>query len=224
MFIGHFAVGFASKRVAPAASLGVLMAAPMTLDLLWPCFLLAGWEKVRIDPGNTAFTPLDFMSYPYSHSLAMAGLWGVLFGAVYWAVTRYTAGAVTVMAGVISHWVLDALTHRPDLPLFPAGTARIGFGLWNSIPATVAVESIMFGAAVWLYASITRPRDRVGYYGLWAFVAIAAISYVANAFGPPPPSAEFLARFSLGVWLFPLGAWWFDAHRAMEAGLERAVR
>jgi membrane-bound metal-dependent hydrolase YbcI (DUF457 family) len=223
MFIGHFAVGFASKRVAPAASLGVLMAAPMTLDLLWPGFLLAGWKQVRIDPGNTAFTPLDFVSYPYSHSLAMAALWGVLFGAVYWGVTHYVAGAVTVTAGVISHWVLDAVTHRPDLPLFPGGTARVGLGLWNSIPATLAVESLMFAAAVWLYASITLPRDRVGRYSFWAFVAVAGVSYVANAFGPPPPSAGFLARFSLGVWLFPLWAWWFDAHRTVEAARKPAV-
>jgi len=213
MFIGHFAIGFASKRVAPAASLGVLMAAPMALDLLWPGFLLAGWEEVRIDPGNTAFTPLDFVSYPYSHSLAMAAVWGVLFGFVYWAITRYAAGAVTVLVGVISHWVLDAVTHRPDLPLFPGGTARVGLGLWNSVPATLAVESLMFVAAVWLYASTTRPRDRVGRYSFWAFVTVAGISYISNAFGPPPPSAEFLARFSLGVWLFPLWAWWFDAHR-----------
>lgn len=215
MFIGHFAVGFASKRVAPAASLGVLMAAPMALDLLWPGFLLAGWEEVRIDPGNTAFTPLDFVSYPYSHSLAMAAVWGVLLGFVYWTITRYAAGAVTVMVGVISHWVLDAVTHRPDLPLFPGGTARVGLELWNSFPATLAVESLMFVAAVWLYASITHPRDRVGRYSFWAFVAFAAVSYMSNAFGPPPPSAEFLARFSFGVWLFPLWAWWFDAHRTV---------
>src|SRR5689334_17061714 len=80
MFIGHIAVGFASKRVAPRASLGWLMAAPMALDLLWPFFLLAGWEQVRIDPGNTKFTPLDFVSYPFSHSLAMSAVWSVLFG------------------------------------------------------------------------------------------------------------------------------------------------
>jgi membrane-bound metal-dependent hydrolase YbcI (DUF457 family) len=215
MFIGHFAVGFASKRVAPAASLGVLMAAPMALDLLWPGFLLAGWEQVRIDPGNTALTPLDFVSYPYSHSLAMALLWGVLFGVVYWAITRYMTGAITVMVGVISHWFLDAVTHRPDLPLYPGGTARVGLGLWNSVPAAVAVESLMFVAGVWLYASITRPKDRVGRYSFWGFVVFAVVSYISNVLGPPPPSAEFLAWFSLGVWMFPLWAWWFDAHRTV---------
>src|SRR5689334_3616803 len=215
MFIGHFAVGFASKRVAPQASLGVLMAAPMALDLLWPIFLMFGWETLRIDPGNTAFTPLDFVSYPYSHSLLMAGVWGAIFGGAYWTVTRYSMGAVVVGLGVLSHWILDAVTHRPDMPLVPGGETRVGLGLWNFVPATLAVEILMFAAAVWLYASATRARDRVGQYSFLLFVAFAFASYLSNAFGPPPPSAEFLARFSFGLWLFPLCAGWFDAHRAV---------
>jgi len=217
MFIGHMAVGFASKRPAPRASMGVLMAAPMALDLLWPLFLLAGWEQVRIDPGNTAFTPLDFVSYPYSHSLAMSALWGVLFGLLYWSGTRYVAGAVVTGFGVVSHWILDFVTHRPDLPLSVSGTTRLGLGLWNSVAGTIAVESVMFASGVWIYASMTRARDRMGSYGFWAFTAFAGLGYFANAFGSPPPSAEFLARFSLGIWLIPLWAWWFDRHRSVIA-------
>jgi len=217
MFIGHMAVGFASKRLAPRASMGVLMAAPMALDLLWPLFLLAGWEQVRIDPGNTAFTPLDFVSYPYSHSLAMSALWGVLFGLLYWSGTRYVAGAVVTGFGVVSHWILDFVTHRPDLPLSVSGTTRLGLGLWNSVAGTIAVESVMFASGVWIYASMTRARDRMGSYGFWAFTAFAGLGYFANAFGSPPPSAEFLARFSLGIWLSPLWAWWFDRHRSVIA-------
>jgi len=217
MFIGHMAVGFASKRLAPRASMGVLMAAPMALDLLWPLFLLAGWEQVRIDPGNTAFTPLDFVSYPYSHSLAMSALWGVLFGLLYWSGTRYVAGAVVTGFGVVSHWILDFVTHRPDLPLSVSGTTRLGLGLWNSVAGTIAVESVMFASGVWIYASMTRARDRMGSYGFWAFTAFAGLGYFANAFGSPPPSAEFLARFSLGIWLIPSWAWWFDRHRSVIA-------
>jgi membrane-bound metal-dependent hydrolase YbcI (DUF457 family) len=217
MFIGHVAVGFASKRVAPRASLGVLMAAPMALDLLWPLFLLAGWEQVRIDPGNTAFTPLDFVSYPYSHSLAMSAVWGVLFALLYWGITRYATGAVAIGFGVVSHWILDFVTHRPDLPLYPGGTTRVGWGLWNSVPGTIAVESAMFTAGVWMYLLTTRARDRAGSYGLWTFVAFAVLGYAANAFSAPPPSAGFLARFSLGIWLIPLWAWWFDRHRSVTS-------
>ncbi len=120
MFIGHFAVGLASKRAAPRASLGVLMAAPNLLDLLWPIFLLLGWEQVRIEPGNTAFTPLDFVSYPISHSLVTACGWGALFALLYWARTRYTRGAVVIGLSVVSHWVLDFITHRPTCRSIPA--------------------------------------------------------------------------------------------------------
>ena len=215
MFIGHMAVGFASKRVAPRASMGVLMAAPMALDLLWPLFLLTGWEQVRIEPGNTAFTPLDFVSYPYSHSLAMSAVWGTLFPLLYWSVTRYAAGAVVIGLGVVSHWILDFVTHRPDLPLYPSGTARLGLGLWNSVAATIGVECVMFAAGVWLYASMTHVRDRAGSYGFWAFVAFALVVYFANAFGSPPPSAEFVAKLSLAIWLIPLWGWWFDRHREL---------
>src|SRR6185295_14604515 len=183
MFIGHIAVGFASKRMAPKASLGALMAAPMALDLLWPLFLVAGWEQVRIDPGNTAFTPLDFVSYPYTHSLAMSTVWAALFALIYWAVTRYIAGAWVIAGGVVSHWILDFVTHRPDLPLYPGGVSRFGLGLWNSVAGTIAMESVMFAAAVWIYASSTKTRDRVGTYGFWVFVAFMIVTYFANAFG-----------------------------------------
>jgi hypothetical protein len=213
MFIGHVAVGLASKRFAPAASLGVLVAAPWALDLLWPFFLLAGWEKVRIDPGNTAFSPLDFVSYPYSHSLAMAALWAALFGFVYWAFTRYANGAMVVSVGVLSHWFLDAVVHRPDLPLFPGNPIRVGLGLWNSVPGTMAVESALLVIGVWLYMGATRPRDRIGTYGFWTFIGFLLLSYLSNIFGPPPPSERFLAWFSFALWTFPLWALWFDRHR-----------
>jgi len=220
MFVGHMAVGFASKGMAPRASLGVLMAAPLALDLLWPIFLLTGLEQVRIDPGNTVFTPLDFVSYPYSHSLVMAIGWGLLFAGAYWGVTKYAAGAAAVGIGVVSHWILDWFTHRPDLPVYPGGTARYGLGLWNSMAGTLAVELAMFAAGVWIYASATRSRDRAGSHGFWAFVVFAIVAYLGNAFGPPPPSAGFLAWFSLGIWLIPLWSWWFDRHRDSE-GMRR---
>jgi hypothetical protein len=218
MFIGHFAVGLASKRVAPRASLGVLMAAPNLLDLLWPIFLLLGWEQVRIDPGNTAFTPLDFVSYPISHSLLTACGWGVLFALLYWAVARYVRGAVVVAFSVVSHWVLDFITHRPDLPLYPGGP-RAGLGLWNSVPATMAIEISMYAAGAWLYLSMTRARDRVGSYALWAFLVFGLVAYLANIFGPPPPSAHAIAVAALALWLIPLWAWWIDRHRDLTAPL-----
>ena len=213
MFIGHVAVGLAAKRVAPKTSLGLLVAAPLALDLLWPILVLAGVERVRIDPGNTAFTPLAFTSYPWSHSLLMSLVWSVLAGAAYWLWRHYRAGALVLAAGVFSHWVLDAVSHRPDLPLYPGSSTMVGLGLWNSVPATLVVECAIFAAGVWLYASRTKSNDRVGTYGFWAFVVFLAVVYAINVFGPAPPSVRAIGFAGLALWLLPVWAWWFDTHR-----------
>ena len=213
MFIGHFAVGFALKRAAPRTSLGLLVAAPQTLDLLWPIFLLLGLERVRIEPGNTAFTPLAFDSYPYSHSLVMALVWGALFASAYFFRTRQRRAAGLIAAAVVSHWVLDWITHRPDMPIAPWSATKIGLGLWNSVAGTIVVESAMFAAAVWIYARATRARDRTGAINLWVYVAVLAAMYIANIVGPPPPDVRSLAIVALGLWLLPLWAEWIDRHR-----------
>ena len=128
MFIGHFGVGFGAKAAAPRVSLGTLLLAAQFLDLLWPIFLLLGIESVRIDPGNTAVTPLDFVSYPLTHSLLTGVGWGGLLGGAYALHRRWLRGAVVVAATVVSHWVLDWVSHRPDLPLIPGGN-KVGLGL-----------------------------------------------------------------------------------------------
>ena len=216
MFIGHFAVGFALKRVAPRTSLGVLTAAAQTLDLLWPFFLLLGWERVRIDPGNTAFTPLAFDSYPISHSLVMAIVWGALFAAAYFVRTRLRTAAIWIAIAVVSHWVLDWITHRPDMPIAPWSDVKVGLGLWNSVPATIIVESAMFAAGVWIYARATNARDRMGRVNFWVYVIALPAMYVANVLGPPPPDPHALALFALGLWLLPLWAEWVDRHRSIR--------
>jgi hypothetical protein len=213
VFIGHFAVGFAAKRLAPETSLGLLIGAPIALDLLWPIFVLAGWEEVRIDPGNTAFTPLAFVHYPWSHSLLMAAVWSAVLALAYWGFRRYRTGAMVLGFAVLSHWALDAIVHRPDLPLYPGGSARIGFGLWNSAGGTIALETAMFAAALWIYVRITKPKGRTGSYVFWSFAAFLALIYIGDAAGPPPPSTPDVAFVTLAMWLFPLWAWWFDSHR-----------
>lgn len=213
MFLGHFAVGFAAKRAAPRISLGVLIAAASFLDLLWPVFLLLGWERVRIQPGNTAFTPLAFDAYPISHSLLAVFGWSVLGGLLYWVVRRDKRGAGIVAGAVLSHWVLDALSHRPDLLLMPAGSTRVGLGLWNSVPATVAVEGGLFVAGVWLYARFTRATDRIGRWAFVMFIALLALLYLGNVFGPPPPSWQAVAWTGLATILFVAWAAWVDRHR-----------
>jgi hypothetical protein len=216
VFIGHFAVGFAAKRAAPRASLGVLMAAPLFLDLLWPIFLLAGIESVRIDPGNTAFTPLDLHDFPWSHSLVTSVAWSLVFGGAFWAATRYARGAIVLAVGVFSHFVLDFVTHRPDMPLYPGSPMSVGLGLWNSRPATMAVEITMFVIGVAIYARATRAANWRGTFALWALVVLLAVFYAMTSFGPPPPSVDAIKILGLTGWLFPVWAWWIDRNRELR--------
>jgi len=213
MFIGHYAVALAAKRAAPRTSLGTLFAAASLADLLWPVFVLAGWEQVRITGGANPLLALTFDAYPISHSLLTLIAWGVLFALLYRARTGYARGAIIVALLVVSHWVLDVATHRPDMPLYPGGP-RVGLGLWNSVPGTVLVEALMYGAGLWVYLVSTRARDRVGRYGVWALVAVITLSYVASLFSPPPPTVTGLGIGGIVFgWLFVGWAAWADRHR-----------
>ena len=189
MFIGHYAVGFAAKRAAPKTSLGLLIGSTVLLDLLWPIFLLLGWEEVRVVRGATPFLNLDFVSYPISHSLATTVGWAVLAGGLYWTVTRNRAGAIWIAIGVASHWVLDFISHRPDLPLWPGGP-KVGLGLWNSTFKTIAVEEAMLAVALWIYVVHTSPRDPVGRWGFLGFLVFTLGIYAASIASPPPPACS----------------------------------
>jgi uncharacterized membrane protein (GlpM family) len=219
MFIGHFAVGFAAKKFAPRSSEAVLLTAPLLADLLWPVFLLLGWEQVRIDPGNTRFTPFDFVSYPWSHSLLMLCVWATAFGAIYYAITRYWAGAAAIWIGVVSHWVLDWVTHRPDMPVVPGGQ-RYGLGLWNSIAGTMVVEFLMFAVGVWMYLSATRAKDRIGRYAFIAYIVLLTVFYIGDRFSTPPGSVGEIAWPAIAASIILIAwAWWFDRHRSVKEEL-----
>jgi len=216
MFIGHFALGFAAKRAAPRLSLAILFAAAQLADVIWPFLVAAGIEQVRIQPGITALTPLDFVSYPYSHSLLALVLWGLLFGAACAAVVRDRRVLLVVAALVVSHWVLDWITHRPDMPLYPGGP-KLGLGLWNSIPATIVVEVAMFAVGVWMYAQATRPRDKTGRRAFAAFVVFLLAAYFGSMGPPPPGVAAVVVTAIAGAAVIFVWAWWFDRHRVPEA-------
>ena len=214
MFVGHFGLGFGAKRAAPAVSLGTLFLACQLADLLWPTLLLLGLERVEVQPGATKMTPLNFVSYPYSHSLLALCVWGVVFGVGYLAIRRTrVSAAVTIALLVVSHWVLDFITHRPDLPLTLNGRARVGLGVWSSIPATLAVEGLIFAAGIAVYTRATVPRDRIGSIGLWSLVVFLVVVYLASSFGPPPPSAAAVAWSAQAMWLLVAWAYWVDGHR-----------
>ena len=212
MFIGHAAVALAAKPLAPRLNLGLALTAAFWVDLVWPLFLLLGIEEVRIDPGNTAFTPLDFVRYPWTHSLAAAIAWSFAFFLAFLRSGRRAATLLGLL--VFSHWLLDAASHRPDLPLWPGSETMVGLGLWNSVPATLALEGAMFAAGVWLYVRAAPARDRAGAIGFWSLIAVLLAVYAGNAFGPPPPSVEAVAVAGLLAGpVFGLWAWRTDRHR-----------
>lgn len=213
MFVGHFALGFAAKRITPRVSLAMLCAAAQLADLLWPVLVALGIEHVAIEPGITRVTPLNFISYPYSHSLLFLLIWGVALGVVYQRATGKQGSLLVISALVVSHWVLDFVTHRPDMPLYP-GSGKFGLGLWNSLPGTLLVELLMFAAGVWIYARATRARDRLGSWVLIALVGFLAISFLGNLFSAPPPSVTAIALVGMiGGTVLLLWAWWLDRHR-----------
>ena len=214
MFIGHYAVGLASKKLAPRASLGALIAAPILLDLLWPIFLLLGWEHVSVEPNTNPFLRLAFDSYPISHGLVAVVGWATLFAGLYYGFTRYASGAIVIWIGVISHWVMDYIVHRPDLPLYAGGNRLVGLGLWNHRWWAIAVEAVLFAAGIWLYQQQTKPKDKIGMYAFWGFVIFLLLAYAGVVFGPPPPaSVTKLAITALCSAVLIPWAWWFDSHR-----------
>lgn len=216
IFLGHYGVAFAAKRAAPRTSLGALTFASEFLDELWPILLLLGVESVRIVPGLMATSPLDFVHYPWSHSLLAAVVWGLLVGGVYGALRRSRRGALVVGALVVSHWFLDLPVHRPDLPLWPGSRVLVGAGLWSSLPLTLILELGVFLLGLALYVRTTRATDRIGRWGLWAMAGLLALIYLSSLWGPPPPGERALAYTTLGVWLFVPWSWWVDRHRELR--------
>jgi hypothetical protein len=223
MFVGHFGIALPGRALAPdskagkSPSLGTFVLAAQFLDLVWPLFILAGVEHVGVAPGITAVTPLDFEDYPWSHSLVMSGAWAIAVGGCWFALRRRAAPALLLGAVVVSHWVLDWVTHRPDLPV---GILEpyVGLGLWNSVPATILVESVIFLVGLALYVRGTRPADRTGKWTLAGFAIFLVVFYAMSLVGPPPPDGKTVAWADLGMWLLVAWTYWIDRHRKHADG------
>ncbi len=216
MFLGHVAVGLAAKKPSRKPSLGTLLLAVELPNLLWPIFLALGLERVYIVPGFTAVSPLDFVSYPLSHSLLADIGWASLVAGVYYLAKKDDRGAYWIWVCVMSHWILDAISHRPDLPFYPGGQVEVGLGLWNSRPGTILVEGAMLAGGIYLYLRATRPRDTVGDWTFWSLIAVIVVLYLGSMFGPPPPSRRALEAMALGLWLIPAWGYWIDRHRELR--------
>lgn len=215
MFIGHYGVGLAAKKPAKTISLGTLFLAAQWLDLIWPILVLLNIEHVVIEPGNTQLTPLDFTYYPFSHSLLFVLGWSIVLGVVYYFIKKNKRNALIVGLLVLSHWVLDLLVHRPDLPLIPGGP-YVGLGLWNIPLVAVILEFLIYIGGIVLYINTTSAKDKIGTYGFWSLTVLLAVIYVINIAGPPPPDVDAIGWAGLLLWLFVLWAYWIDRHRTVK--------
>ncbi len=215
MFLGHYGLAFAAKRATPETSLGTLTLAGNLADTVWPLLLLLGVEQVRVVPGLMTTSPLEFVAYPWSHSLLTQALAGLVFGAAVWALRRDTRAAVVTGLLVVSHWFLDVPFHRPDLPVWPGGP-KVGFSLWDSAAVTYGSEALLFGVGVWLYATQTKAKDRTGSVALWALVVFLVAVYAGAALGPPPPTASAVAWTTLSLWLLVPWTYFIDSHRSLR--------
>ena len=213
MFIGHFGAGFAGKKFDKSPSLGTYFMAAQFVDLLWPLFLLLGIERVKIESGNTAVTPLDFVYYPFSHSLIGVIFWALLFGLVYFLFKKNIKVAFVLGLIVISHWFLDLIVHRPDLPIIFGVDLKVGFGLWNSLIGTVIVEGLIFIGGFFIYLKSTKAKNKTGKYALWGLVIFLVAIYISNLFGPPPDSTGAIGIVGNAQWLIVLWGYWIDKNR-----------
>ena len=213
MLLGHYAVALAAKRYAPRTSLGTLILAAQFLDLIWPVFLLIGWERVHVVPGLMKASPFDFEHYPITHSLLMALVWGALLGGGYHVFRRYPRGATAIAVAVVSHWFLDLLMHRADLPLWPGSSTKLGLGLWNSVGATLFIELALLAVGVVIYVGVTRPRDNVGTRSLAGFIAVLLLLFFIGLFAPPPAGERAVAVVSLVLWLLVPWGYWIERNR-----------
>jgi hypothetical protein len=226
MVLGHFGLGLAAKKYAPKISLGTLFIAVQWADLLWPVLLLLDVEKVNIRPDNPNF-PLQFVSYPVTHSLLMGVIWGLVFGVIYWwrtapkirlqassvGVGHNRSGAIILGLCVLSHWILDLIVHAPDLPLLPADSPKLGLGLWDHPLATAIVECAIFAVGLILYLKNTRAKNKTGKWSLWLLVVLLVVNQFAGQFSPLPPSAHAIGWAAQYQWLFVFLGYWVNRNR-----------
>ncbi len=214
MFIGHFGVGLGAKRATPRIRLGTLFMASQFIDLIWPLFVMLGIEHVRVAPGSTAVTPLEFCYYPFTHSLLGVVFWAVLLGLVFYLIRKSFKGSVLIGVLVISHWVLDLIVHAPDLSLAPGSHLFFGLGLWNSFYGSLILEMAIFAAGIAIYMKTTRAKDRIGIFSLWGLAIFLVVITLNNYYGPPPPDNPVaIGIVGEAQWLIILWGYWIDRHR-----------
>lgn len=215
MFIGHFGLSFAAKKAAPNVSLATLFVATQFVDMLWPFLLVFNIEQVAITPGYTKMNAFEFLHYPYTHSLFMGIIWGIVVGLVYWFFKKDVRGAWVVGLCVLSHWFFDLVVHTADLPITPFADYKAGFGLWNHVALTLIIETILFFGGVYIYTTVTVAKNKIGKWALWLLVTLLMLFSISSAFGSAPPDSIMTLFISFVVLMTIIisWAWWIDKNR-----------
>ncbi|MEO7978282.1 hypothetical protein [Flavobacterium sp.] len=218
MFIGHFGLSFAAKKAAPKVSLATLFIATQFVDILWPFLVMLNIEKVKITPGYTKMNVFEFIHYPYTHSLLMGVVWGILTALLYFFFKKDTRGAIVIGLCVLSHWFLDLAVHTTDLPITPFGDSKVGLGLWNHVAATMIIETVIFLIGLFIYTAVTKSKNKKGSWGLWSLVAVLILISLSNTFGPAPKQVDntLFISFSILMAVIVLFAGWVDRNREIK--------
>jgi hypothetical protein len=193
MFLGHYGLALAAKRLEPKVSLGTLFFATQVLDILWGAFLLLGWEHVRILPDDNPLLVLQFYDYPISHSLVAALGWGLAAAVLYYSwptrdTTRHWQAAALVGAVAASHWLLDLVVHLPDLPILDAESPKFGFGLWRHVGVSVGLELVVLAAGFAVYVRSRSRRHPVRRIRLAIVLLPVVAIYLVSLLSSEPPS------------------------------------
>jgi len=203
VFAGHLGVALAIGRVERRVNVGAFVTAALLLDVLLWILVLLGLESVRI-PADFERTRQPQYEFAYSHGLAAGLVWSAAAAALGWLAlpalrgARGRAAALLAMA-VFSHWLLDALVHRPEMPLVGAGSSTIGLGLWNHMPVALLVEAALtVGGLGWFVAGAGWSRQRS--LTLTALtLGVLVLTLAGMTVAPPPPSPRAMAGTSLAT-------------------------
>lgn len=216
MFIGHYGPSFIAKARARELPLWLLFLAVQAVDVGWCILVLLGVEKMRVVPGITKSLPLDLYYMPYTHSLLAALIWSAAAFLAYRAFRpsgTYAAGLILGLA-VLSHWVLDLIVHRPDLPLYD-DTLKVGLGLWNYPAVAFLLEAALLFGGIWLYVRSTAPVTRGGRYAAVIFGVLLCVYHALVFWGPPAPSPQAaVVMFLVSYIVIALFAAWIEQKRA----------
>jgi hypothetical protein len=210
MLIGHYGAALGLRSANPTPPLWVLFIIVQTVDIAFFILSPLGIETLEFFPGVSGPLGMDLVSIPYTHSLLLNLVCAGVILAIGVGVGHARFGAI-IAAAFFSHWALDFLVHRPDLPLTPSENTKVGLEWWSPTLLGLAVElGVLAIGGILLHRTLTTSHSR---RWLLIFLSVMAVIQVGYMFLPPLEPAWVLA---IGAQLLYGGlaaaAWWYERH------------